>query len=290
MEDDWTDKNEEVKQIKRDLINYGKSKWGKEWIHSILKIGRPYRMQRGIEYAKDSQRIENLLINKGRIFATVQGTAPSPYRVSVNFELIPEERWKIIIDDLASKAINIIELLEGNLPEDIINIFEKAQFPLFIDAQKGLDAKCSCPDKAVPCKHIAATILYLARVIDYDPFILLKLRGKSKKDLLSHLSLAKKSEVKEKLIQSQELDFSFSIPKMSIDDILSENKTLSESPQFGFKFKKPGKIIETLENLGLPRNLDNPKSFATVLNSIYQTVTKQIYSMAINLEKSNKKR
>lgn len=66
--------HEEVEQIKKNLINFAKTSWGKQWIQSNLKIGRPFRMQRGIEYVKDKRRIDNLSIIPGQIFATVQGT------------------------------------------------------------------------------------------------------------------------------------------------------------------------------------------------------------------------
>ena len=115
---------EEVEQIKKNLINFAKTSWGKQWIQSNLKIGRPFRMQRGIEYVKDKRRIDNLSIIPGQIFATVQGTAPTPYRVKIKFETILEEDWKIILEKLTNRIINLIELLEGSLPEEIITIFD----------------------------------------------------------------------------------------------------------------------------------------------------------------------
>ncbi|MFX1366461.1 MAG: hypothetical protein ACFE9Y_16200, partial [Promethearchaeota archaeon] len=57
--------HEEVEQIKKDLLNFAKTSWGKQWISSNLKIGRPFRMQRGIEYVKDKRRIDNLSIIPG---------------------------------------------------------------------------------------------------------------------------------------------------------------------------------------------------------------------------------
>src|SRR5665648_892900 len=105
-------------------------------------------MQRGIEYAKDEERIDNLSISAGQIFATVQGTAPTPYRVKINFELIPDEGWEKIINNLSTRLPNLIELLEGSLPQNIITIFENNGYSLFPDASKGLDSTCSCPDKA----------------------------------------------------------------------------------------------------------------------------------------------
>ncbi len=241
--------NQEVQQIKNDLINFAKTSWGQQWIHSILMVGRPFRMQRGIEYAEDDRRIENLRINKGQIFATVQGTAPTPYRVKINFEIIPEEAWKTILESLAEKIINLTMLLDGLLPEDIVNIFEENNYPLFPDASKGIKAECSCPDKAIPCKHIASVILYISKVLDYDPFILLKIRGKSKKEILIDLSLAQKSE--SEIISTrgnvsaekdEKVKFSFNVPKISIQEISLE-KTISEDMK-GFE-----KLVLNLKNL-----------------------------------------
>jgi len=95
--------HDEVEQIKKDLMGFAQTSWGTRWIQSNLKIGRPFRMQRGIEYVKDKRRIDNLLINPGQIFATVQGTAPTPYRVKINFDIIPKKGWKLILNNLKNK-------------------------------------------------------------------------------------------------------------------------------------------------------------------------------------------
>ncbi len=280
--------HEEVEQIKIDLINFAQTSWGKQWIQSNLKIGRPFRMQRGIEYVRDKRRLDNFSIIPGQIFATVQGTAPTPYRVKIRFETILEEEWKIILKKLTNKTINIIELLEGSLPEEIITIFNKSKCSLFPDASKGLNATCSCPDKAIPCKHIAAVILYLARVIDFNPFLLLELRGKPKSEIFTDLSLAQPSKSRkniEKTLLNNKIEFKFNIPKISIQELSKMQKKLGEDDfNIDFKLKKPGKIIETLENLGVPQNIEN-KAFEIVLRAIYQKITSEIYLMSSELTK-----
>ncbi len=279
---------EEVEQIKKNLINFAKTSWGKQWIQSNLQIGRPFRMQRGIEYVKDERRIENLSISTGQIFATVQGTAPTPYRVKINFEPILEEGWEVILKELAKKTINLIELLEGFLPEDIMTIFDENGYSLFQNASKGLNATCSCPDAAIPCKHIAAVILYLARVLDYNPFLLLELRGKSKNEILNELSLGQgaksKKETKE-ASKTSNSEFKFNVPKISIVELSSEQKksgTDIEDYNLGFTFRKPGKIIETLENLGVPQTIEN-KAFEIVLRAIYRKITSKIHDTSLEL-------
>jgi len=279
---------EEVEQIKKNLVNFAKTSWGKQWIQSNLQIGRPFRMQRGIEYVKDERRIENLSISTGQIFATVQGTAPTPYRVKINFEPILEEGWKIILKELAIKTINLIELLEGFLPEDIVTIFDENGYSLFPNASKGLNATCSCPDTAIPCKHIAAVILYLARVLDYNPFLLLELRGKSKSEILNELSLGQGATGKNKLEKgstASNIEFKFNVPKISIVELSSEqNKSGTDVDEYniGFTFRKPGKLIETLENLGVPQNIEN-KAFEIVLRAIYRKITSKIHDLSLEL-------
>jgi len=241
-------------------------------------------MQRGIEYAKDEDRIDNFSMNKGQIFATVQGTAPTPYRVKINFDLIPDVGWDKILKDLSTKLGSIIELLEGSLPQNVITIFENNGYSLFPDAANKLNSTCSCPDKAVPCKHIAAIILYLARVLDYNPFLLLELRGKSKEEILDDLSLSQPIESNEESeIESpvNKVEFKFNVPKIHIQEISKQSPNVDEYI-IGFDIKKPGKIIETLENLGIPQNIEN-KAFEIVLRAIYRKITSKIHEISLEL-------
>jgi uncharacterized Zn finger protein len=280
----------EVQQIKRDLINYANTEWGKKWVKSVLKFGRPFRMKRGINYAEEERRISNISINKGEIFATVQGTAPSPYRVRIEFKVIPEDKWDDIVTEISKNLLFIIYLLEGKLPQEINNIFKRNEASLFPDALKGFNAKCSCPDKEVPCKHIAAIVLYIARVIDYNPFILLEVNGITKDEIISKLlPTSKEEEKREKLIKTnqKELDakFSFNIPPMKIEKLKSTDSN-SEDFRVNFQFQKPSKIIETLENLGLPPNLEDDRKFQIVLRKIYEKVTKNTYKLYKSSENS----
>ena len=279
---------EEVEQIKKDLIKFANTSWGKRWIQSNLKMGRPFRMQRGIEYVKDERRIDNLSISSGQIFATVQGTAPTPYRVKLKFDPILEDGWATILKKLTNKIINLIELLDGSLPEDIITIFDEGEYSLFPDATQGFNATCSCPDTAIPCKHIAAVILYIARVLDYNPLLLLELRGKTKNEILNDLRLAqdgKSTKESEEVSKMKSGKFKFNLPMISIQDLSDKQKgSRIEDFSIGFKLKKPGKLIETLENLGVPQNIEN-KAFEIVLRAIYHTITSKTYESSLEISK-----
>jgi uncharacterized Zn finger protein len=181
-----------------------------------------------------------------------------------------------------------VDLLEGLLPQEINTIVEESGDSLFPNPRSGLNATCSCPDKAVPCKHIAAVILYIARVLDYNPFLLLELKGKSKYEILNNLNLAhSNTTVKQKQVPepNDEFEHSFNIPKKGIKQLLNEKNSLKkEDYSVNFTIKKPGKIIETLENLGVPQTIDN-KAFEIVLRAIYQKVALDSYEKSLESEK-----
>ena len=280
---------EEVEQIKRNLINFASTSWGKQWIDSNLKIGRPFRMQRGIEYVKDERRIDNISISDGQIFATVQGTAPTPYRVKIIFQTIPEEAWKEIMEDLTNKSLILVELLNGILSDNIEKIFINHGYTLFPDAANGLNATCSCPDTAIPCKHIAAVVLYLARVLDFNPFLLFELHGKSKNEIFDELKFSRIENDQEsstmvkttKLIE--DVDFEFQKPKLSFKELTFEKTYKDEDFKIGFKYSKPRKVSEILENIGIPQTIDN-KAFEIVLKSVYNTIRSKIYEMSLGID------
>ncbi len=279
-------KQYEVQQIRDELMNFARSEWGKRWVKAILEFGRPYRMQRGVRYAQE-ERIDNLTISSGMIFATVQGTAPTPYRTKILFDPIPEEQWEVIIDALSSKAYYTIQLLSGQLPPDITSIFEKHNIPLFPAPTKEFPATCSCPDytqnKSL-CKHVMATVLYVARVIDFDPFLLFKLRGKGKEDMLQELqkarSCAKKPVVRAMKQIRQKVNVaekSFDYPTLLTPELTTEQFAIATPYKVGFHFSPPQPSIETLDNLSFPPNLESSEEFTMVFDDIYHTITREVY-------------
>ena len=250
-------------------------------------------MQRGLRYAQED-RIENFIINPGQIFATVQGTAPTPYRVKILFDVIPEIGWIKIIDKISQKARYVIQLLENTLPRDFEAIFREMKYSFFPPPTQELNATCSCPDQAVPCKHIAATALYLARVVDFDPFLLLKLRGKTREELLSELynlrSCANRpivqstKKIRDNFVKTV---VTFDVPNYSLTNLTPEKFTRGDPYEIGFQLTTPGTKLESIENLGLPPNLHDPKSFELTFRELYYEVTRIVHAKAKDLENSS---
>jgi uncharacterized Zn finger protein len=78
------------------------------------------------------------------------------------------------------------ELLDGRMPEDVDEVLAGCGVSLFPTARE-LATRCSCPDVANPCKHVAAVHYVLAQTFDADPFLLPALRGRDRDALLAGL-------------------------------------------------------------------------------------------------------
>jgi uncharacterized Zn finger protein len=78
-------------------------------------------------------------------------------------------------------------LLNGEMPREIEQVFDEVGLSLFPAGQRDLAMDCSCPDYAVPCKHLAAVFYVLAERFDADPFQILALRGRDRETLLEEL-------------------------------------------------------------------------------------------------------
>lgn len=157
--------------------------WGKRWIQVLESFRIDSRLQRGRSYARRGQ-VADLQIGGGQIRAKVQGTRRTPYRVSIEMQTLSVEEWERVAAALAESPAHMARLLRGEMPEDIEEVFAKAGLSLFPAKRGDLATECSCPDWSNPCKHIAAVYYLLAEAFDQDPFLLFKLRGIDREELL----------------------------------------------------------------------------------------------------------
>jgi hypothetical protein len=79
--------------------------------------------------------------------------------------------WDAIVVALAGRVRHAAELLDGRMPEDVDEVLAACGVSLFPSARE-LATRCSCPDVANPCKHVAAVHYVLAQTFDADPFLL----------------------------------------------------------------------------------------------------------------------
>ncbi len=166
--------------------NIGKTWWSKRWIEVLEAFGMGARLGRGRSYARQGQ-VVSIDVEEGLVMARVQGTRPTPYKITIKIKPISPADWNKVTDAMAEQAIFAAKLLAGEMPQDIEEAFQEAKIALFPQSVKELSTDCSCPDWANPCKHIAAVYFILAEQFDEDPFLIFKLRGKGKERLIEEL-------------------------------------------------------------------------------------------------------
>ena len=164
----------------------GETWWSKRWIDVLESFNMGARLTRGKSYARKGQ-VVSIDVGKGAVDAKVQGTGSKPYKVTIGLKPISEGDWEKVLDVMASKAIFAAKLLAGEMPTGIEDAFAEAGVSLFPTKKKDLETDCSCPDYANPCKHIAAVYYLLAERFDDDPFLIFKLRGRTKEEIVDSL-------------------------------------------------------------------------------------------------------
>ena len=164
--------------------------WSERFIAVLEDIGLGNRLQRGRTYARKGQVI-SLEVEPGSVTAEVQGSRARPYRIRVGIPAFGKSEWAQVERSLAENTWYTAKLLSGEMPDDIEDVFSGFGLALFPASSRELSLDCSCPDRVVPCKHLAATFYLLAESFDDDPFAILAWRGREREDLLANLAAAR---------------------------------------------------------------------------------------------------
>jgi uncharacterized Zn finger protein len=167
---------------------FASSWWGQCWIATLESFPIGARLGRGRSYARKGQVIY-LEIDKGRVRAQVQGSRTRPYAVSITMKPIATSKWKKIAKQASENLLVAAKLMAGEMPPEIEEVFADARAPLFPTSERDLATDCSCPDWSNPCKHVAAVYYLLAEAFDRDPFLLFRLRGMERDNLVALLGL-----------------------------------------------------------------------------------------------------
>ena len=182
-----------VKAQSKRGAGFGQSWWAKRWIAVLESFDIGARLGRGRSYARNGQ-VLSIDVKEGEVTAKVQGSRPQPYKVKIEVKVLEPKQWDHVIKALSGQALFTAKLLAGEMPLDIEEVFTKAKLSLFPGKQADLKTECSCPDWSNPCKHVAAVYYLLGEEFDRDPFLLFRLRGLGREELLRRLSATEPAE------------------------------------------------------------------------------------------------
>ena len=153
---------------------YGKTWWGQKWLQTLNNIDYSNRLPRGASYAKKGA-VKSIKIEENRIHAKVAGSRPTPYKVEIILPPFFDPELSKFIDAVVSQPFIISKLLNRELDPSLLAMAEKEGLKVFPHQWTDFKMQCSCPDWAVPCKHLASVVYKLSEEIDNNPFLVFEL-------------------------------------------------------------------------------------------------------------------
>jgi uncharacterized Zn finger protein/ERCC4-related helicase len=154
--------------------NFGKTWWGEHWLRSLDNIDYDNRLPRGASYAR-SGHVLDVKIRENQMVAKVAGSRPSPYKVNLIVPPFFDNQVELLMAKIIDRPVLISKLLNRELDPEILMIAEQVGLKVFPKQWTDFKMQCSCPDWAVPCKHLAAVIYMVSREIDNNPFLVFEI-------------------------------------------------------------------------------------------------------------------
>lgn len=155
-------------------LKIAKTFWGEAWCRNLESYSDyENRLPRGRTYARNGSVID-LQIETGRVRALVYGS--ECYEVDVEIEPLARKRWTEVKGRCAGQINSLIELLKGSISKGVMEVVSRKGEGLFPSPDE-ITLRCSCPDWANLCKHVAASLYGVGARLDHDPALLFTLRG-----------------------------------------------------------------------------------------------------------------
>lgn len=158
------------------------------WVAALgIDVSEPSgrRRLRDAEGLRRAGRVISLLAVAGRVEGRVQGFHARPHLVELGVPPWTDEQWDAVTALLATQARHYARLLAGQLPDQFDTALQAKGLSLIPEpAQWRL--RCTCQDVA-PCAHQAAVWLDVRDRLDDDPYLLARVRGRSRQQLLADI-------------------------------------------------------------------------------------------------------
>lgn len=187
--------------------------WGKAWCDNLESYSDfENRLPRGRSYVRNGSVLD-LQIEAGKVKALVSGS--SLYQIEIGIQALKPARWRRIRSECTGKIDSLVELLQGRLSRSVMEIMTRRKEGLFPTPAE-ITMKCTCPDWAEMCKHVAASLYGVGARLDQQPELLFVLRGVDHEKLISQapaagVKRAKSAPEKERLLAQESLSDIFGI-------------------------------------------------------------------------------
>lgn len=279
-----------------------RSVWGKAWCDNLEAYSDfANRLPRGRTYVRNGSVID-LRIDRGKVSALVSGS--EVYRVEISVHPLEAKTWNAIVKASTGKVASLVEVLQGRLSKAVMDVVTRQGTGLF-PLPRQLGFRCSCPDAASMCKHVAATLYGVGARLDDEPELLFRLRHVQPQDLIQQIGDvgALASSAVQGQLEGADLSALFGIelaesspravppvvPAMQSPAVPGAGKTTSAP-------KKPSKTVTASELIarGVPRHmiqawLSAGVLLSTTLRGVYRTTRQTEARIKSYIERGGRK-
>ncbi len=156
--------------------------WGKAWCDNLESyMDYANRLPRGRSYVRNGS-VVHLDIRPGEIEAQVSGS--ELYRVNIHISPAAKAKWQKLCRECSGAIGSLVELLQGRFSDHVMGTITRKETGLF-PAPAEIKLKCSCPDWATMCKHVAAVLYGVGARLDQNPELLFTLRSVKHEELIT---------------------------------------------------------------------------------------------------------
>jgi uncharacterized Zn finger protein len=174
-------KGVDIQPVEIEGRKIARSFWGEAWcVHLESFSDFENRLPRGRTYVRNGS-VCHLAIAKGHVEAKVSGS--ELYDVKVVIKPLHEKKWKAIKGRSSGQIGSLLELLQGRLSDEVMGVVTDRKEGLF-PLPGEMTFRCSCPDSARMCKHVAAVLYGVGSRLDTMPELLFLLRGVNHEELI----------------------------------------------------------------------------------------------------------
>lgn len=161
--------------------------WGKAWCENLESyMDYENRLPRGRTYVRNGS-VVHLDVKPGEIEAMVSGS--ELYQVKISIVSVVKSKWKTLCRECAGGIGSLVELLQGRLSDRVMDVITRKGTGLF-PAPAEIKLKCSCPDWANMCKHVAAVLYGVGARLDQSPELLFVLRSVNHEEMITQAAAA----------------------------------------------------------------------------------------------------
>jgi uncharacterized Zn finger protein len=243
--------------------------WGKAWCSNLESYSDfENRLPRGRTYVRNGSVVD-MKIENGRIKALVSGS--ELYTVQIDIAALPKQAWQVLKELCAGKIGSLIELLQGKVSSAVMEAVTNRAEGLF-PKPKEIQMRCSCPDYAGMCKHVASVMYGIGNRLDSKPELLFELRGVDHGELIEQAIPTAPTRAKRgtRTIDSAELG--------AIFDIEINDAPAAEQPTTKTATKKQPKAQKTPATKLQPKAEKTPATKKTV--AVKKAATTKLQSKA----------